>query len=175
MKLLNLLFVLFIFSIFSMSCENNSIPTIEGEWILIDYNQSLETGTDSFGISYNYELAEGEGNNIQMRFEFSENPNRFKSSGSYELRERVLDYNTLIISSRISEDVAFAFDEATWTNNNDTLTLSRGNDTFNFYIFTLNETRLKLIHKLGWEEAGPNPDIRYSYHISSNYTFSKFE
>ena len=172
MKLLNLLFFLFLFSILSTSCKDDLPPVLDGNWALTDYDYTLETTKDSFNLT-TLITSTGTANNITLELSFSENQNLFNSSGSYDLSSTFNEGG--ITYPRTYEDVNFGFDGATLENTDTTITLTQNNNVLEFDIIQLTESTLKFHYNLDWTYFDTNTNINYHEKFNANYTLTRLE
>lgn len=169
MKISNLLVFAVLFSLLTMSCDNEEpIPVLEGDWALTSLETELLTTKDSAGITTLITTTEV-ASDISLEIGFAKGPNMFNSSGSYDLTSTVDIDGT--ITTEEYEDVTFGFNGGTWAKIATAVTISKDGDITAFEIKELTETTLVLrYYAVGqyWDN-----DVAYDIEQTGDYTFSR--
>lgn len=144
-RLFKRLILLIFSSLLFFSCVTEEPqPTTEsrlvGEWEVTSLEYSGTTVTEYEGFSYSIDYT-GLGSNIVASYTFSENPNNFSGSGTYD--------TILTITSegesyeQTFEGLGFAY-SGSWSVDRDKVTLTSNNESSSATIVSLTDTELEL-------------------------------
>lgn len=155
------------------SCNTESVDLlgnsedIVGIWkgITLDYNG--KTVTNAQGQIINADFI-GEAYDMNYTLTFNENPNIIVSEGSYSIK-----LTTTVLGQTSTQDLEnIEFLEAeTWSQNNNTLTVSGGGKSYDYKIVKLTENELKL--SVSTEEDLSQQGVSILTTVNAIMSFSK--
>ncbi|WP_341216218.1 lipocalin family protein [uncultured Wocania sp.] len=171
MRKLSILFIM-LTAIFT-SCNTESVDVLSnsedivGIWkgITLDYNG--KTVTNAQGQIINADFI-GEAYDMNYTLTFNENPNIIVSEGSYSIK-----LTTTVLGQTSTQDLEnIEFLEAeTWSQNNNTLTVSGGGKSYDYKIVKLTENELKL--SVSTEEDLSQQGVSILTTVNAIMSFSK--
>ena len=175
MKITNLFALLLMVTIFA-SCDNDddsmtSSDDLVGTWAVtkIDYEGDTETVNQGAGITSTFV---GEGYDMDLVIEFSQNPNEFKTSGDYSIKLTTTtqgqSYETDVTNNGF-------INEGEWTKNGNeiTVTSTANQEEQTATILELTATTLKIAWEFTETIQLPQSGGTSTINTMGEYTFTK--